>query len=77
MEDPSAVPELMKVLADESGPVRLNAAKALGAIGDSSAVPGLIAALNDKQEWIRREVAASLKCIGTPEALEVLEVSEA
>jgi HEAT repeat protein len=68
MEDQSVVPELMKALTDESDPVRLNAAKALGTIGDPIAISALTKALSDEREWVRRQVALSLESIKTSEA---------
>ncbi len=45
--DKTAVPGLIKTLADDYPKVRGSAAHALGAIGDKTAVPGLIKILGD------------------------------
>ncbi|MCZ6679389.1 MAG: HEAT repeat domain-containing protein [Candidatus Poribacteria bacterium] len=70
----NAVPELIKVLAvDPVVDVRLNAAKALGKIGDPVGVPALTEALKDEHRDVRKWAANGLRRIGTPEALKALE----
>ncbi|MBM3242164.1 HEAT repeat domain-containing protein [Candidatus Poribacteria bacterium] len=59
-----AVPLLIEALSDENWQVRLNAAVALGQIGDSAAVPALIAALNDEAWEVRANATVALGKMG-------------
>ena len=61
-----AVPDLVEMLADESGSVRSHTVEALGTTSQSSsvAVPGLIKALEDESEGVRRNAVFALARIG-------------
>lgn len=65
---------LIKKLGDKEVFVRLNAADALGRIGQPAkeAVPALIKALSYENERVRRNAAFALKEIGTPEAMKAV-----
>lgn len=60
INDRSAVPALIKALADESVPVRAQAAEALGRLGDSRAVSVLIKTLGDPEPGVCEVAAAAL-----------------
>ncbi len=60
-----AVPMLIEALHDNYEPVRLNAAYALGTIGNP-AVPGLIETLGDENGATRRIAAYALAAVGEP-----------
>jgi HEAT repeat protein len=64
----SAVDPLIAALRDSEWVVRRNAAKALGAIGDSKAVDPLVTALKDSHDSVRLEAAEALGAIGDPRA---------
>lgn len=57
---PAAVSPLLEILNDSDQPVRKDAARALGDIGDSSAVEPLISALKDNNKDLRIEAACAL-----------------
>ena len=59
------VPHLIQALRDDYEPVRLNAAYALGAIGEPS-VPQLIEVLSDENGPTRRMAAYALAAVGGP-----------
>ena len=59
------VPYLIQALRDDYEPVRLNAAYALGAIGEPS-VPQLIEVLGDENGPTRRMAAYALAAVGAP-----------
>jgi HEAT repeat protein len=61
-----AVPQLTKLLRDESVQIRREAVMALGAIGKDAApaVPGMIAALNDQTASVRFGAAYALGILG-------------
>jgi hypothetical protein len=73
-----ALPELFKTLKME-GPYlfRMNAARALGLIGEKDAIKPLIEALKDEFANVRREAVTALGLIGdrsaTPEILKIME----
>ena len=67
-----AITELANILSDEYEPARLNAAYALGAIGES-AVPTLIEKLSDENGATRRMAAYALAAVGTPAVLALSE----
>jgi HEAT repeat protein len=54
---------LIKALKDENGFVPVNAAKALGEIGDTRAVEPLTEALKDKKKDVREAAKEALKKI--------------
>jgi HEAT repeat protein len=68
----SAVPVLLDVLHDDSRPVRVNTAWALGQIGDDTAVPGLIDALRDQERDVRKAAATALGQIRNADAVPAL-----
>ena len=59
-----APPALRQCLKDPSNLVRLQAAEALGMIGDKKALPGLRATLKDKDPSVRSYVAEALGRLG-------------
>jgi HEAT repeat protein/MFS-type transporter involved in bile tolerance (Atg22 family) len=69
---PLAVEELTAALHDPIPEVRREAARALGAIGDSRAVPALIRALHDPASDLVLEAADALGAIGSTEATDAL-----
>lgn len=75
----AAVEGLILALADEDHrtelgdyPLRRNAARALGKIGDRQAVPGLISALDCTDFFVREAAAQSLGMLGDPIAVPPL-----
>ncbi len=60
-----AIPRLIQSLQDNYEPVRLNAAYALGAIGEP-AVPRLIETLSTEDDVMRRMAAYGLAAVGAP-----------
>lgn len=71
VSDPAAVDALIAALDDESDrtelggyPLRRNAARALGKLGDYRAVPGLIACLSCSDFYVREAAAQSLGSLG-------------
>ncbi|MBA3923442.1 MAG: HEAT repeat domain-containing protein [Nostocaceae cyanobacterium] len=68
---PEAVTVLIEALEDEADrtsddgyPLRRNAARALGKLGDTRAVPGLIACLDCSDYYVREAAAQSLGMLG-------------
>lgn len=74
MGEQKAIPELMEALQDEDEPVRLNAAYALGAIGES-AVPALIGAMREDSEDLRRHAGYALSAMGEPAVPALIEAT--
>jgi phycocyanobilin lyase subunit alpha len=79
VRDDRAVARLIEALADEADrteeggyPLRRNAARALGKLGNRSAVPGLIAALDCADSYVREAAAQSLEMLGAGEAVPKL-----
>ncbi len=70
-----ALPALSQALHDEYEPVRLNAAYALGAIGEE-AVPVLIENLVSENGQVRRKAAYGLGAVGAPAVPALIEVLE-
>jgi HEAT repeat protein len=72
------VPALIQALQDPNEDVCMNAARALGSIGEDAkdAVPALIQVLQDPNEWVCKGVAKALGSIGTPEALKAVKEYE-
>ncbi len=68
------VPALAKALSDTHFDVRVNAANALGELGDraEAAVPALIKAAGDEEWWVRDSANLALSKINTPEARRTL-----
>ncbi len=80
IRDPRSVDPLVEALHDQMDrtalggyPLRRNAAKALGLIGDRRAVPGLITALDCTDPMVREEVAYALAQLGDPTAISPLQ----
>jgi phycocyanobilin lyase subunit alpha len=79
VRDDRAVARLIEALADEADrteeggyPLRRNAARALGKLGDGSAVPGLIGALDCPDSYVREAAAQSLAMLGAVDAVPKL-----
>lgn len=77
--DPAAVSALIIALEDEADrtelggyPLRRNAARALGKLGDRRAVPGLMGCLNCEDFYVREAAALSLGMLGDPEPIPAL-----
>ncbi|MDR9402500.1 MAG: HEAT repeat domain-containing protein [Halothece sp. Uz-M2-17] len=77
--DPPAITALLTALEDESDrspdggyPLRRNAARALGKLGDSQAVSLLIQNLSCSDYYVREACAQALEEIGDPEAISHL-----
>lgn len=67
-----AVPALTRALSDKAAVSRINAAIALGMIGDAKAVPALCGALKDSEPQIRQYAAEALGKIGDKRAIKPL-----
>lgn len=79
VREPAAVERLIDALADEAHrtemgdyPLRRNAARALGKIGDKQAVPGLIRCLDCSDYYVREAAAQSLGMLGDSTAIAPL-----
>lgn len=79
VRDPSAVEGLIAALEDEADrtelggyPLRRNAARSLGQIGDSRAVPALIRCLDCSDYYVREAAAQSLGKLGNPAGIPSL-----
>lgn len=79
VRDDRAVERLIEALGDEADrtpeggyPLRRNAARALGKLGDARAVPGLIAALDCADSYVREAAAQSLEMLGDDRAVPKL-----
>ncbi|WP_228024562.1 HEAT repeat domain-containing protein [cf. Phormidesmis sp. LEGE 11477] len=57
---------------DGGFPLRRNAARALGKVGDASVIPALIAALDCSDYYVREAAAQSLESLGATESIEKL-----
>lgn len=73
VQEPAAVPLLIQALEDEADrteeggyPLRRNAARALGKLGDRQAVQPLIQSLNCSDFYVREAAAQSLEMLGDP-----------
>ena len=62
----AAIPDLMKMIRDESNSIRVAAVSALGTLGGATAVPALTTALKDKDDNVRTMAAMTLGEIGPP-----------
>ncbi len=76
VNEPTAIKALLIALEDNSDrspgggyPLRRNAAKALGKLGDVSVVPALIDALNCSDYYVRESAAQSLEMLGDERAI--------
>ncbi|MFH7028691.1 MAG: HEAT repeat domain-containing protein [Heteroscytonema crispum UTEX LB 1556] len=79
VNEPAAVDVLIAALEDEADrtelggyPLRRNAARALGKLGDKRAVPGLIKCLECPDFYVREAAAQSLEMLGEPIAATAL-----
>ncbi len=79
VRDPAAVDALIAALADEADrtelggyPLRRNAARALGKLGDRRAVPGLIDCLDCSDFYVREAAAQALEMLGDQVAVAPL-----
>lgn len=68
-----AIAALRELMADPKAYIRINAAFALGEIGDERAFDTLTAALRDKNDYVRSETAVALGRIGDQRVLAALE----
>ncbi|MFB2837509.1 HEAT repeat domain-containing protein [Floridanema evergladense] len=80
VREPAAIEALISALEDEADrtelggyPLRRNAARALGKLGDVRAVPGLIKCLDCSDFYVREAAAQSLGDLGDPSCIPVLE----
>ena len=69
-----SIPELINALRDDSESVCLNAAYALGTVGEP-AVPALIETLHDESEMVRRNASYALTVIGSPAVSALIEAT--
>lgn len=79
VQDPNAVEALIEALMDESDrspdggfPLRRNAARALGKLGDRRAVSPLIDSLQCEDYYVREAAAQALEELGDPAAISAL-----
>ncbi|NJO76255.1 MAG: HEAT repeat domain-containing protein, partial [Leptolyngbyaceae cyanobacterium RM1_406_9] len=79
VNDPAAVEALIVALEDESDrtelggyPLRRNAARALGKLGDCRAVPGLVRCLENPDFYVREAAAQSLGMLGDRSCIPAL-----
>ncbi len=79
VRSPAAVDALIEALEDEADrtelggyPLRRNAARALGKLGDRRAVPGLIRCLDCSDFYVREAGAQSLEMLKAPDAVPAL-----
>lgn len=77
--EPAAIAALVSALADESDrapdggyPLRRNAARALGKLGDRSVVPALITCLDCDDYYVREAAAQALEALGDAQAIPAL-----
>lgn len=79
VSEPAAIAALTAALADESDrapdggyPLRRNAARALGKLGDSTVVPALITCLDCPDYYVREAAAQALEALGDSRAIAPL-----
>ncbi len=79
VDDPTAIEVLIKALNDEEDrtgaggyPLRRNAARALGKLGDRQAVPALMEALVCEDFYVREAAAQALEGLQDPVAVPIL-----
>lgn len=77
--EPAAIESLVLALEDESDrapdggyPLRRNAARALGKLGDRTVVPALIQCLECDDYYVRESAAQALEALGDPLAIPAL-----
>jgi len=79
IRDPIAIAALLDALEDNTDrssdggyPLRRNAAKALGKVGDRQVVPALVKALACDDHYVRESAAQALEMLGDRQAIEPL-----
>lgn len=79
VREPAAILGLIAALKDEDDrteaggyPLRRNAARALGKLGDTSAVPALIECLDCTDSYVREAAAQALEMLGDAKAIPAL-----
>jgi phycocyanobilin lyase alpha subunit len=79
VNQPEAIEALLEALKDETDrapdggyPLRRNAAKALGKLGDQQVVPALINCLSSQDYYVRESAAQALEMLGDQRCLEAL-----
>lgn len=79
VNEPAAVEALIMALDDEADrteaggyPLRRNAARALGKLGDRRAVPALVRSLECSDYYVREAAAQSLEALGDPTSIDAL-----
>ncbi|HIK31195.1 MAG TPA: HEAT repeat domain-containing protein [Oscillatoriales cyanobacterium M59_W2019_021] len=79
VREPEAIDALLAALSDEANrspdggyPLRRNAAKALGKLGEPRVVPALIRCLDCSDYYVRESAAQSLEMLGDPAAIPPL-----
>ena len=79
VREPAAITALLEALTDEANrdtdggfPLRRNAARALGKLGDPKVVPALIECLTCADYYVREAAAQSLESLGAKESIDAL-----
>ena len=79
VREPAAIAALLEALTDEANrdtdggfPLRRNAARALGKLGDLKVVPALIACLTCADYYVREAAAQSLESLEAKESIDAL-----
>lgn len=79
VDEPQAIEVLIRALEDEADrteaggyPLRRNAARALGKLGDKRAIPALLRSLACSDFYVREAAAQSLEMLGDPTAIPEL-----
>ncbi|MGB3300558.1 MAG: HEAT repeat domain-containing protein [Phormidesmis sp.] len=79
VREPEAIAALLEALSDDQDrdtdggfPLRRNAARALGKLGDQQVVPALIACLSCADYYVREAAAQSLESLGAKESIDDL-----
>lgn len=79
VREPAAIAALLEALTDEADrdtdggfPLRRNAARALGKLGDPKVVPALMECLTCADYYVREAAAQSLESLGAKESIDAL-----
>lgn len=75
LNDPEKIKEVRQLSHHPSGDVRINAARALGRIGEKEDINILVALLSDKEWWVRYHAAKALVSLPFLTHDEVKEIS--